>query len=138
VNSHCINELDMSVFFIGIYRLANNMGPGGSAGSTLPKEFLYLYMSNCIVHCEKITSTHKRNWQARLVCVFLLSLFRNHNVEIQVRLHACMSPGPGLESDLTFLSPFSCSGFLNLSASKWKPFVLNLDDFVRQLHFLLI
>jgi len=77
-------EMELSVNTMEVVnRLANNLVPG-SEGAALPRPFLHLYISNSIVHCGNITTLQLQNRQARLVCVFLQSLFRNNIIDIHV------------------------------------------------------
>ncbi|CAL5228136.1 g11215 [Coccomyxa viridis] len=49
----------------------------------LPQDFINHYIANCIASCDRAEDKMKQNRMVRLVCVFLHSLLRNNNVNLQ-------------------------------------------------------
>ncbi|GMI09114.1 hypothetical protein TrVE_jg8079 [Triparma verrucosa] len=51
--------------------------------SLLSREFILLYMHNCITSSSIITDRYLQSRTVRLVCVFLMSLLRNGRVGVE-------------------------------------------------------
>ncbi|GMI05965.1 hypothetical protein TrLO_g5640 [Triparma laevis f. longispina] len=51
--------------------------------STVPKEFILLYISNILSNSSHIPDRYLQSRTVRLVCVFLMSLLRNRIVEVK-------------------------------------------------------
>jgi hypothetical protein len=89
-----LNEMELSLCSIEVVNgLTNGINPPclSNIGHNIPKDFIHIYIINCIAWCENTIDKSMQNRLVRVVCVFLQSLIRNSiidNADIFIEIQA--------------------------------------------------